>query len=80
MGGTSRTFIYAAIETERRAQDEEYGGPEHDDEHTRQEWAGFIQAHLAKGLESPDKYRNQMIRVAALAIAAIEVHDRQSNR
>lgn len=63
---------------ERQYQDEEWGGAEHDDTHTRQEWVTFLVEHLGRvaGAESREQYRHQLVRVAALALAAIESNDR----
>lgn len=72
--------IYKDIEFERLGQDTKYGGPDHDDTHEAHEWGGLITEHLIRGSQPGADYRKQMIRVAALAVAAIEVHDRKGGR
>lgn len=77
----NRQFIYAEIEQERVAQDREWGGAEHDDTHDRVDWGSFIGRHLGRALDAPIEaatFRRQMVRVAALATAAIEWFDRRS--
>jgi hypothetical protein len=73
-----RQSIYREIDDERAAQDAKWGGPEHDDGHCRGEWIGFIRGHLR--MLDRRTFRRQMIRVAALAVAAIEAHDRAEDR
>ena len=70
--------ILKEIVAERVNQDRKWGGPEHDDEHRPEEWAAFIVDHAAKaGIhEDPREFRRRMVRVAALAVAAIESRDR----
>lgn len=75
--------IYNEITEERRRQDEKWGGPEHDDGHSLEMWVFFITKHAMRGIlewnthESGARaFRRQMIRVAALAVAAAEVVDR----
>ena len=69
-----RLRLFAEIAKERRLQDEQWGGPMHDDQHPWADWLGFIQKQV-KSATSPD-FRERMVKVAALAIAAIESHDR----
>jgi hypothetical protein len=40
-----------------------------------EDYAGW--ARVMAGMSSPDKYRRRMVQVAALAVAAIESHDRR---
>lgn len=74
---TARLLIFGDINAERVEQDRKWGGPAHDDEHTHAEWIDYIHEHAAKARASPSMYRNQLVRVAALAVAAIEAHDRK---
>jgi hypothetical protein len=70
--------IYLEIAEERVKQDEQWGGPEHDDEHTAFEWLGIITHYLGRGLINADVLsRKAMVQVAALAVAAIEWIDRR---
>jgi hypothetical protein len=71
--------IYEEIARERKLQDDIHGGPEHDDEHTAEDWVAFICKQAGKsliGIEHPA--RNRMICVAALAVAAVESIDRKT--
>lgn len=66
---------------ERQRQNEKWGGPHHDDQHQPGFWTQLIQdyagwARVMAGMDSPKKYRNRMVQVAALAVAAIETLDR----
>lgn len=74
-----RSRIYAQVEEEREKQDREYGGPSHDDVHIEQDWVGFLLLHVnrARLAGTGSVYRYQLIRVIALAVAAIEVYDRK---
>lgn len=74
--------IFQAVIVERHAQDRQWGGPEHDDKHIPQDWEGLIGMHAAlltdvdgNGLPRAD-YRQRLITVAALAVAATQSWDR----
>lgn len=75
-----RTEIIREIELEREAQDVKWGGPEHDDDHSREDWCEFIADHGQPFRSRPWNFREQMIRVAALAVAAIESDTRAALR
>lgn len=76
-----RLKLYAEISAERQRQDLEHGGPEHDDGHTQDEWSWMISDHNQRALQNGGReFRKQMVRVAALAIAAVEAHDREARR
>lgn len=70
--------IYKEIDAERDRQDVKWGGPDHDDEHDISDWMGYIHRYTRTGTEkSHDKTtRERLIIIAALAVAAIESHDR----
>lgn len=71
--------IIKDINEERTKQDDKWGGPEHDNMHNSHDWVAFITKHLGKSVMWPwdgVKFRHQMVRVAALAIAAIAWYDR----
>lgn len=65
-------------------------GDSHDDEHTEYEWLGMITQHaglaLHRGTYEPtdnlasELWKRQMVRVAALAIAAAQAADRAPRR
>jgi hypothetical protein len=67
--------IWTAILQERANQDKKWGGPIHDDNHNSHDWIAFIAKHLGRAVEWPwnrENFKTQMIRVAALAVAALE--------
>ncbi len=78
----ARTEIFHQIESERKRQDEQWGGPAHDDQHSADDWTGFItkQMDWAEITPDPCERRERFLKIAALAIAAIESFDRQKNR
>lgn len=74
--------IIEEVVEERIAQNTKWGGPIHDDANTINDWVATLARHC--GLAASDareidavRFRKQMIRVAALAIAAVESADRQ---
>jgi hypothetical protein len=87
---SERLGLYQEIEAERKAQDERWGGPNHDDGHTASDWAGVIDVQLLRAVVScPERpsisnlnpeqratFRRHMVCVAAVAVASIEVCDR----
>lgn len=66
--------VYEEVKNERVRQDAKWGGPSHDDTHVNFEWCDYILEHNRKAKSS--EWRKRMIEVAALAIAAVESHDR----
>jgi hypothetical protein len=69
----TRDEIYKAIEEERIAQDREHGGPAHDDQHNHHDWIVFVTKHLGRCVTGGrQQFVKQMVRVAALAVAAVE--------
>ena len=77
--------ILGEIVNERDLQDRQWGGPEHDDQHGMMDWLNYIQkqsnqatallCHQEPG--GPEQYRERMVKIAALAVAAIESYDRK---
>ena len=77
--------ILEAIRAERARQDEQWGGVEHDVEHWPKDWLRFIEEHAHKALVDGDTFvvgpqyapdfRQRMVEVAALAVAAIQAYD-----
>ena len=73
---------------ERARQDVKWGGTAHDDRHDSQDWAQFItyqnqaipyEANLSVDREEyDDVVRRRFIKIAALAVAAIQSIDRKS--
>ena len=75
--------IYDEIEAERISQDQKWGGASHDDTHNSHDWICYITKHLGKAVTYPWNhltFRQQMVRIAALAVAAIEWCDRWADR
>lgn len=71
--------VFGEIRSERRRQDEQWGGPDHDDEHSPQEWAQFLHKQwlaAAHEAELGGDYRGRLVKIAALAVAAAESYDR----
>jgi hypothetical protein len=79
---TTRQTIYNQIETERQCQDALWGGETHDDAHPACGWVALLVRHVGLAVDdgtadADERFRRQMVRVAALAVAAIEAHDRR---
>lgn len=80
------TTIWDEIQAERASQRHKWGGDDHDDQHTTWDWLAIITKHTGAAVDFGEKnrlnipkYRRQMVRVAALAVAAIEWCDRNFN-
>lgn len=69
--------VFAEVQQERRLQDKRWGGPLHDDQHSRSDFSMFIYERIG-GLKRDEPYRQRMIEIAALAVAAVESFDRQN--
>ncbi len=75
--------IIEEIIKERKKQDEQWGGQEHDDKHVPADWLVYIMkfmGRMGQATQHPFEkkvYRDCMIKTAALALAAIESIDRQ---
>lgn len=74
--------ILKEIVDERANQDLEWGGPDNDELHLQSEWICFVVRQLGKAsyaaheLADDADYRSRMVKVGALACAAIEAYDR----
>jgi hypothetical protein len=66
--------VFAEIAAERVRQNAQWGGPEHDDAHGPIDWLQCIDYQHSRATVSD--YRERMVKIAALAVAAIESHDR----
>jgi hypothetical protein len=72
------------IEYERERQDQQWGGPDHDDEHRRMRWLSdewgigkrLLNARDAAHREDLDNYERRLIQIAALAVAAVKASRR----
>ena len=83
-----RQAVLDEVSEERTFQDSRYGGPEHDDQHSSKQWLNFIAdramfqvfviEHEERRSDSPysSDYRATLIKIAALAVAGIQSHDR----
>ena len=71
------------VVAERAAQDQEWGGRPHDDGHGVAEWVALLARHVGLAMndgattEDPVRFRRQMVRVAAVALAALEAFERR---
>lgn len=84
------TGIFVEALAERDRQDEQWGGPAHDDAHTDHDWVRFIiyQVNHAQNISLDARYgdlpisdgtvRQRLVKIMALAIAAIESIDRRA--
>lgn len=83
--------ILEEIIQERDHQDKKWGGPAHDDKHGPYAWVAFMTTYLGQAVSdivnekgnyevNLRTFRYHMIKVAALAVAAIEVADRKLNK
>jgi hypothetical protein len=72
------------VVAERARQEEKFGGPEHDDVHSMEEWVNLIVEWLGKaagalrGDGELDTFKDRLVQVAALALAGIESYDRRN--
>jgi len=79
--------IFHEIEKERDRQDQQWGGPEHDDAHSIYDFVRFIRKFCLKidnifSVTNSEQNirlvaRKRFIKIAALAVAAIESIDRK---
>jgi uncharacterized protein YcbX len=73
----SRRTIFAAIETEREYQDDKWGKT-FDHRNTPNDWVAYISKYLGQAVTlpwNPVQFREQMLKVAALAVAVLEQDD-----
>lgn len=69
------------IVKERENQDAQWGGSSHDDAHSSEDFAFFIELQLLKCQKGKnDQTRERLIKIAALAVAAIQSIDRIANQ
>jgi hypothetical protein len=78
-----RLAAFRDVSAERNRQDEQWGGPAHDDEHGPTDWALYIYRQIAK-INNPSPTdpaaRATLVKIAALAIAGVESLDRIENQ
>lgn len=77
----SQQKIFDEITAERANQDAEWGGPRHDDQHSLDDWCRYIDKQTTEAENAGETdlagARERFVKVAALAVAAIESIDRQ---
>lgn len=82
-GMTQTEQALTEVEKERGHQDTQWGGPEHDDTHAPRDWIAILGKHfgrLERNWDEPKAiahFRRQLIKVAAVAVAAVEWCDRR---
>lgn len=72
--------VYEEIHDERVIQDKKWGGAGNDDTHSHVDWIAYIVKHGGRAVRHPldlALFRKQMIRIGALAVAAVEWSDRR---
>ncbi len=72
------------IKEEQRHGRQKYGrGPDdlaHDDAHTHEQWRQMIKQHLDFLPDlTPQEYRQRLVKIAGLAVSAIESFDRKTS-
>lgn len=75
-----RKNIYEEIDNEREYQDKKWG-LENDNQNTSNDWITYITAWAGKAYSFPsnkENFRKNMVKVAAIAVAAIETCDRNN--
>jgi hypothetical protein len=77
--------VFDEVDTERAMQVAQGYTAEKDDLHSPHAWVALIARHLGLTVEEsagidPIKFRTQLIKVAALAVAAVEAFDREHGR
>ena len=75
----SREHILTEIDVERSRQDELWGH-EFDDKNTINDFGSYITRYVSEATfaDSPERQREQLIKVAALSIATLEAFDRNN--
>lgn len=72
--------VFSELVLERAVQDAEWGGPAHDDRHDWYDWRQFLYKQMtALSMEyNDDRRRKRFVKIAALAMAAVESIDRKA--
>ena len=76
MSTTTRASVLAEVSDEREHQDRQWGGPSHDDQHQIADFAEFVKHQLSR--MTGQDCRARYIKIAALAVAAVESIDRKT--
>lgn len=75
-----RGMVYLDIQAEREKQQRKHYTDRHDEDHSANDWLAIIlreSAPLGFADDESGEYRAALIKVAAVAVAAVEAHDRQ---
>lgn len=75
-----RANVIEQIEAELDRAIAKWGGEQADNRHDRLTWLRLIDDHRIRATRhdaGADEYRHELVVIAALAIAAIEAHDRR---
>jgi hypothetical protein len=77
----STESVLDEVDKERQRQDVKWGGPCHDDRHSTTDFVHLIEdyacvAQTMASINNHDEARELLVRVAALAVAAVERLDR----
>ena len=78
----TRAELIEQIEAELARATEKWGGPSSDDRLDRLTWLRLIDEHRIRATRygaSGDEYRHELVVIAALAVSAIEAHDRRQD-
>ena len=88
VAGPAQQALVETVLAERNAQDAQWGGAEHDANHDMRDWHVYIakQLHRAGVIADADErfgatdeqraeYRQRLVKIAALALAAMEALD-----
>ena len=76
--GSDSGKVMGEVLRERDFQDKKWGGPEHDDSHDACDFASFIDERTSSIFGDAVDPRHKFIQIAALAVAAIEMLDREA--
>ena len=69
--------VLAEVRVRREEQDDQHGGPAHDDTHRLTDWVGYIQNELS--WVRSENCEDKLLDIAALAVAAIQSSRRKRN-
>jgi hypothetical protein len=77
--------VLEEVKAEINRQDDQWGGADHDDRHTLEEWVCLMTRHLGLSCDdgvpsSSQRFRKQFIRLAALAMQAVGSIDRKGGK
>lgn len=72
------TNFFNEIQAERFRQDQQWGGPEHDDAHDKFDWFNYIVHQMNSTDGNFENNINRFVKIAALAVAAAESIERQN--